>query len=516
MVLLICNMALIATVALVGYIYMDNMVSSAEEMYQDRLIPAKELNEARAHNRANEAALKELMLTNNDQRILALNDEIRNRVGEVHLIINSYKQTFLLPYEAERLPLLENAIATYGAERETVMAMIEDDQKEQAYTYFYTVAYPELNEMNRIFDDLATFNANEAERLQSRMSQDSLRATMIMVVIFVLAIVLSVSFSLLISKMIANPIKVILQLMAKAEKGDLLVRSDYASKDEIGVLTDSFNQMLAGMNTAMKEVSVNAASLAASAEQISASTEEIAGGTQVQAESASGASELVREMTMAIQNVSANAEEAAASSEATVEVAVKGGAAIKETLVGMQLISEKINDLANKSVQIGEIVEVIDDIAEQTNLLALNAAIEAARAGEAGKGFAVVADEVRKLAERSGKATKEISDLISSIQLNTEASVDAVSSGNIKAQNAGNMFEEIMEVVKESSNKVTEIAAASEEQSAQSSEVLNAVENIASITQETAAGVEETAASATDLAKMAETLNEIISKFRVN
>ncbi|UTW69580.1 hypothetical protein KHA80_23095 [Anaerobacillus sp. HL2] len=107
----------------------------------------------------------------------------------------------------------------------------------------------------------------------------------------------------------------------------------------------------------------------------------------------------------------------------TVDVAERGGRAIRETVSGMRDINKRITELSSKSVQIGEIIEVIDDIAEQTNLLALNAAIEAARAGEAGKGFAVVADEVRKLAERSGKATKEISELINSIQENTKDSV---------------------------------------------------------------------------------------------
>lgn len=187
--------------------------------------------------------------------------------------------------------------------------------------------------------------------------------------------------------------------------------------------------------------------------------------------------------------------------------------------VGLGLLMTNIIkklDLANKSAQIDEIVEMIDDIAEQTNLLALNAAIEAARAGDAGKGFAVVADEVRKLAERSSRATKEISALIKEIHTNTDSSVEAVKKGNEYSENAGKVFTEIIKVVQETAKNVSNIAAVSEEQAAQSTGVLTSVQKITASTQETAAGIQQTAATASDLAKMAEELNHLVMKFKVH
>jgi methyl-accepting chemotaxis protein len=304
-------------------------------------------------------------------------------------------------------------------------------------------------------------------------------------------------------------------IMNKAETGDLTVHIDYEAKDELGGLANSFNQMIEGVKETVVQVSEHARSLAASSEEISASTEEIANGAQEQARAAMASSEMMNEMANAVQDISKNAEGAAEATEQTVAAAEQGKKAIEEVLQGMNEISVRIHDLADKSTQIGEIIEVIDDIAEQTNLLALNAAIEAARAGEAGKGFAVVADEVRKLAERSGKATKEISELIESIQENTASSVAAVNAGNEKTNNAGVMFEDIVKHVKQSSKRVVEILAASEEGASQSQEVLRAVESIASVSEETAASVEQTAATANDLAKMAEMLNHLAEKFKV-
>lgn len=338
----------------------------------------------------------------------------------------------------------------------------------------------------------------------------------ITVLISVVAVAIGIVVALILSQKISNPILQIVHRLKKVAAGDLTgEKIVIKSKDEVGQLANGINDMISSLRVLIGDVLENANNLAASSEEISASTEQIATGSQQQANNAGLASEMVKEMVNAILAVAKNAEETSNASEIMVHSAEKGNEVIQDTLKGMSKISEKISELSGKSVQIGEIVEVIDDIAEQTNLLALNAAIEAARAGEAGKGFAVVADEVRKLAERSSKATKEISELIQSIQANTDASVEAVKVGNEKANNAGMAFKEIINLVKEAASKVAEIAAASEEQNAQSQEVLQSVESIAAVSEQTAAGVQETAATANDLAKMAENLSHLASRFRI-
>ncbi|BAU29920.1 methyl-accepting chemotaxis protein [Aneurinibacillus soli] len=502
-------------VGYVGYYYTNQLEKSGEALYSERLVPVRLVNDMRAHSRANEAIVYARILTNDPAQSQKLEAEFTDRVQKLNDDIKDYDALVLTQYEKDRFAQFKDSLATYRTEREKTFAALSKGDKAGAYNAFKTYALPPLDKVNSLLTDLAAYNDKMANDSIQQMKSDKSAANAMIIGITIFAVVAAIAFGLLISRMVVGPVREMLGLMSRAEQGDLTVQSTNQAEDEIGLLSDSFNKMIAGVNQVIKEINTSAMNLAASSEQISASTQEIASGTQQQAQSTETMHEMMNQFTDAVQQVAQNAEQAAVNSEAAVTVANNGGEIIHSTIEAMRTISQRIEDLSGKSDAIGEIIEVIDDIAEQTNLLALNAAIEAARAGEAGKGFAVVADEVRKLAERSGKATKEIAALIESIQKNTADSVEAVKVGNEEAAQAGNSFAEIVEVIRQSANRVTEIAAASEQQAAQAAEVLKSVENIAAVTEETSAGTQQTSSTANELARMSEALSQLVSKFKV-
>lgn len=353
-------------------------------------------------------------------------------------------------------------------------------------------------------------DANEAGNVLYALS----RTTTITVI--VAAIVLSIGLGYFVSQIIVRPLNRMVGLMGNVANGDLREVSNIDTKDEIGILAKSINEMVLSLRKTVSNIIAAAESVSAASQQISASTEEIAGSSNSQASSAQTMNELFKELSTAINSVAHSAEQASELSNKTLSVAQDGTKVVDTSIDGMSRVNQQMSKLEEDSNRIGEIIEVIDEIADQTNLLALNAAIEAARAGDQGRGFAVVADEVRKLAERSSEATKQITTIIKGMQENTLQCADAVTEGVVLSQKTGEAFELIVSMVNDSANKVTEIAAASEEQAAQSSEVLSAIESISAATEEAAASSEETASAAQSLAQLAENLNSSVSTFKIN
>ena len=320
-----------------------------------------------------------------------------------------------------------------------------------------------------------------------------------------------------------------LTIVSQIGRGDLTLRGS-VTNDALGNVVDSVNYMLDNFVKVLERARKAAIDVQSSANDILIASEEMSSGAVQQDQEITNTSSAVEQLTVSMKQVSNNAEASAEAARRALDAAEQGNRSVRDTLEGMQRIrssvqatAKRIKTLGDRSLEISEIVKVINDITEQTNLLALNAAIEAARAGEAGRGFAVVADEVRKLAEHSRSATKDIAALIKAIQAETNDAVVVMEEGTREveigarlADQAGRALDAISTVVRQSAELVQEISLASKQQVRGTEGVANAMQIISNITRQTSQGARQTSRTVEQLVHMSEQLNEALAQFRIS
>jgi len=312
--------------------------------------------------------------------------------------------------------------------------------------------------------------------------------------------------------------------------GDLTTVILVSSDDEIGHLAVGINKLIAKIHHIMSQIAQNAAALSASADQLLTTSRAMTAGIEdavTQTDTVATASE---EMAATSGSIAANCTAAAEESDKANDFATAGAQVVERTMEVMARIADKVREsaatiesLGSRSDQIGEIVGTIEDIADQTNLLALNAAIEAARAGEQGRGFAVVADEVRALAERTTKATHEIGKMIKAIQSETknavitmEEGVQEVEAGTGEAASSGEAIFDIIEQIRAVVTQVNQIATAAEQQTATTSEISGNIQRVTTVVQGAAQGARQSASAANQLAMLAHDLKQLVGQFKLS
>ena len=434
-------------------------------------------------------------------------------------------------FHVDEQKLLKEMLATltaYSKDSSDMLDMMESDAN--AATTYMGQADEKFAVMEKQFTELSKIQKrlNDENYADSKHSGRKVLIILASGIVFSLIVVIAISF--LINRNIMFPIHGTVEVIEAMAGGDLTKRIDVRSTDEIGNMARSMNSFIDSLHDSIRGFANNAAELATASDDLNNTSDRIATGAQeVAAQSATVAS-AGEEMSVTSGDIAKNCLLAAEGAHRAANSAKNGAEVVEKTVAVMGQIAAKVQETAKtveslgaRSDQIGNIIGTIEDIADQTNLLALNAAIEAARAGEQGRGFAVVADEVRALAERTTRATREIGEMIKSIQKETKNAVAAmeqgvhqVESGTDEAAKSGAALRDILEQVNSVAMQVNQIATTAEQQTATTIEISSNMHQITGVVEETSRGAHDSSVAAHRLSTLASELARVVSRFKIS
>ncbi|MCY7777990.1 methyl-accepting chemotaxis protein [Bacillus haynesii] len=556
-VIIIISALALSIVGIQGVGGLSKLSKGSEMIYQDQLIPNQLFAKLKANNLDLDTYKFELMVTKDDDRNETLQKNIKEKNEENSTLMEKIDQLKLMDNVSEKYESFKNEYKKLQDISSEMLSLAVKNENDKAYDVYLKEMEPQRETVNQLIEDIQTLNADNAKTIYQRDSKEAGSIITLLIVVIAASLVLSISIGLLMTRLITKPIKDIQALFAETEQGDFTVKGTYQSKDELGLLTASFNKMVAGVRSIIETVGETSHQVASSSQELSASADEstkaseyisttiqeLAVGSDQQVESVENSRTVIKGMTEFAGRISSNAEKAAATADQTAKMSLEGTKAIDKVSAQMQSINETVvslseafKHLTERSNEIGNITEVITSIAEQTNLLALNAAIEAARAGEQGKGFAVVADEVRKLAEQSAQSAEQITRLITIIQNDTKQTMNSVISatgevkeGLVVVHEAGGAFQKIENSITEVVTQINDVTNLVKNLTAGTSEIETAIsgvkevaetaagstQTVSAATQEQLASMEEIAAASQILAQNAEELQHLIQKFKI-
>ncbi|HSD39885.1 MAG TPA: methyl-accepting chemotaxis protein [Rhodocyclaceae bacterium] len=453
-------------------------------------------------------------------------DELNDTLGKE---IETQRKLSADGTDKELTDQIVKATGAYHAAVGQAVARMKAGQPEEARKLQKTTWTTLANDARDSTDALSKYKRDEATQRAETATKEAKVAVWGSYVAILVAVLIAIAFTLWFSSRVTSQLGAAVTITRRIADGDLSTPVPASGSDEIGKLIDAMRHMRDSLRTSVTETKQQAGALAEASRQLSGNVSQMEINSNTQSSAASAIAANVEELTVSINHVSDNTNDASNLASNADRTAVAGAQTIERVVAEIHQISsvvsaaaERIGELESQSVQISNIIVVIREIADQTNLLALNAAIEAARAGEQGRGFAVVADEVRKLAERTSHSTTEIGKMIDSIQASTREAVTEIRNGVASvdqgvqlANSAGTAVDELRDMAKRVANLVADISVGLREQSAASTDVATKVEQIAVHAEEINASTASTASAARTLDSIAGNMLATVNKFRL-
>ena len=468
------------------------------------------------------------VLVNRDPAAL---QDAQTRIGalidKVHSAQASYAALPSQPEEAQLYKTFTATLDSYMQAQEQMLELSRQNRLDEMRTLINTRIKDGTDQMGEQLNKLVALNTGYAKTASAEAGANYSGAIIGIVVAAVMAALMTILLAWLLTRSIVTPLNRALLAAQTIADGNLSKTIEADGQDEPGRLLGALSIMQANLRKTIEQISGSATQLGAAAEELSAVTQDASRGLQQQNNEIEQAATAVNEMTAAVEEVARNAVSTSEASSQSTQAAREGRNRVVETVDAIQTMTQDVHTtslmiegLAAQGRDIGKVLDVIRAIAEQTNLLALNAAIEAARAGEAGRGFAVVADEVRALAHRTAQSTQEIEKMVAGIQNGTGEAVASMQQSNQRTQStlemaraAGVALEQITQSIHLINERNLVIASASEEQAQVSREVDRNLVNIRDLATQSATGANQTSAASHELSRLAVNLNALVSRF---